>query len=139
MSDVIYIDNEVTIIEEAEPTVNTIVGEEIASVITEEGTPTAVTIFEEGSVNVIESVETNIIIEDSVPDVIVSPEEGPVTVIESIETGPPGPPGEDGVGVGIITTPDDGEVHLTPKASSTGVEGTIFYCSTDNQVYVATE
>jgi len=44
-----------------------------------------------------------------------------------------------GGGGSVISTPDDGEVHLTPKASSTGVEGTIFYCSTDNQVYVATE
>jgi hypothetical protein len=40
---------------------------------------------------------------------------------------------------GAIATPDDGEVHLTPKASSTGAEGTIFYCSDDNQIYVATE
>jgi hypothetical protein len=31
------------------------------------------------------------------------------------------------------------EIHLTPKASSTGVEGTMFYCSDDNSVYVATE
>jgi hypothetical protein len=31
------------------------------------------------------------------------------------------------------------EVKLTPKASSTGAEGTIFYCSDDNSVYVGTE
>jgi len=39
----------------------------------------------------------------------------------------------------IISTPNDGEVHLTPKATSTGVEGTIFYCSADKQVYVGIE
>ena len=33
----------------------------------------------------------------------------------------------------------DGEVHLTPKASSSGPEGTIFYNSDDNAVYVGTE
>ena len=33
---------------------------------------------------------------------------------------------------------DDGEVHLIPKESSTGVEGTIFYDSDDDHVYVAT-
>ena len=44
-----------------------------------------------------------------------------------------------GGATGTIATPDDGEVHLTPKASSTGVEGTMFYCSDDNYVYVATE
>jgi hypothetical protein len=32
-----------------------------------------------------------------------------------------------------------GEISLTPKASSSGVEGTMFYCSTDDHVYVATE
>lgn len=32
-----------------------------------------------------------------------------------------------------------GEIHLTPKASSTGAEGTIFYCSDDDRVYVGTE
>lgn len=37
---------------------------------------------------------------------------------------------------GIAT---DGEVHLTPKASSTGPEGTIFYDSEDNCVYVGVE
>ncbi len=31
------------------------------------------------------------------------------------------------------------EITLTPKASSTGPEGTVFYCSDDNSVYVATE
>jgi hypothetical protein len=38
-----------------------------------------------------------------------------------------------------IGNPNDGEVHLTPKASSTGVEGTIFYCSDDNHIYVGVE
>ena len=31
------------------------------------------------------------------------------------------------------------ELTLTPKVSSTGTEGTIFYCSDDNSVYVGTE
>ena len=36
--------------------------------------------------------------------------------------------------------PEWSEIVLTPKTSSTsGVEGTIFYCSSDNNVYVATE
>jgi hypothetical protein len=33
----------------------------------------------------------------------------------------------------------DGELHLTPKSSSSGVEGTIFYNSDDDAVYVGTE
>lgn len=37
---------------------------------------------------------------------------------------------------GIVSV---GEISLTPKASSTGAEGTIFYCSDDNAVYVGTE
>ena len=51
-------------------------------------------------------------------------------------------------GVGLVTqkledvsippVPID-EITLTPKAASTGAEGTIFYCSTDDHVYVATE
>jgi len=36
-----------------------------------------------------------------------------------------------------LENPD--EIHLTPKASSSGPEGTIFYCSSDNSVYVGTE
>ena len=36
-------------------------------------------------------------------------------------------------------TPTFGEVRLTPKASSDGPEGTIFYDSDDNHVYVGTE
>jgi hypothetical protein len=44
-----------------------------------------------------------------------------------------------GSGIAVISTPDDGEVHLTPKASSSGAEGTMFYDSDDNSVYVATE
>jgi hypothetical protein len=31
------------------------------------------------------------------------------------------------------------EIRLTPKAASTGAEGTVFYCSSDNALYVATE
>ena len=38
-----------------------------------------------------------------------------------------------------IANPDDGEVHLTPKAASSGAEGTMFYNSSDDHVYVATE
>jgi hypothetical protein len=44
-----------------------------------------------------------------------------------------------GGSTGTIATPNDGEVHLTPKSSSTGAEGTVFYCSNDNSVYVACE
>ena len=32
-----------------------------------------------------------------------------------------------------------GEIHLTPKASSTGPEGTVFYNDADDHVYVGTE
>ncbi len=32
-----------------------------------------------------------------------------------------------------------GEIQLTPKSSSTGPEGTMFYSNTDDHVYVATE
>jgi len=31
-----------------------------------------------------------------------------------------------------------GEIHLTPKPSSSGPEGTVFYCSADKKVYVGT-
>jgi hypothetical protein len=34
---------------------------------------------------------------------------------------------------------EGGDVTLTPKASSSGAEGTIFYCATDNSVYVGVE
>lgn len=46
---------------------------------------------------------------------------------------------ESGVVMPDIANPDDGEVHLTPKASSSGAEGTMFYNSNDDHVYVATE
>jgi hypothetical protein len=42
-------------------------------------------------------------------------------------------------GAAAISDPNDGEVHLTPKASSSGAEGTIFYCGDDNAVYVGVE
>lgn len=42
-------------------------------------------------------------------------------------------------GLPIVATPNDGEVHLTPKASSSGAEGTMFYNDADDHVYVATE
>lgn len=38
----------------------------------------------------------------------------------------------------MVNGPYD-EIHLTPKSSSTGPEGTIFYCDDDNGVYVGTE
>jgi len=44
-----------------------------------------------------------------------------------------------GVALPEIADPDDGELHLTPKASSNGAEGTIFYSSDDNSVYVGVE
>ncbi len=47
-------------------------------------------------------------------------------------------PADFGGGGGIISTPNDGELHLTPKASSTGVEGTVFYDSYDDHLWVAT-
>jgi hypothetical protein len=42
----------------------------------------------------------------------------------------------------VVTAPftfDLDEVNLRPKASSSGAEGTIFYCSDDNGVYVGVE
>jgi hypothetical protein len=41
-------------------------------------------------------------------------------------------------GTGVIATPDDGELHLTPKAASTGARGTVFFSSDDDYLYVAT-
>ena len=38
-----------------------------------------------------------------------------------------------------LTGLEGSEIRLTPKASSTGAEGTIFYASGDDHVYVATE
>jgi hypothetical protein len=34
---------------------------------------------------------------------------------------------------------DEGAIRLTPRTTSTGAEGTMFYDSDDNHVYVATE
>ena len=43
-------------------------------------------------------------------------------------------------GTAAISDPNDGEVHLTPKAASaTGAEGVMFYNSADDHVYVGTE
>lgn len=39
----------------------------------------------------------------------------------------------------IGSTGEFGEILLTPKASSTGAEGTVFYDSDDDHVYVGTE
>ncbi len=47
------------------------------------------------------------------------------------------PPG--GTELPDIADPDDGEVHLTPKTSSTGAEGTMFYNGLDDHVYVGVE
>lgn len=38
-----------------------------------------------------------------------------------------------------LTALDGNEIRLNPILASTGPEGTIFYCSTDDHVYVATE
>lgn len=38
-----------------------------------------------------------------------------------------------------LTAMSGTEIRLIPKASSSGAEGTIFYASADNHVYVATE
>lgn len=38
-----------------------------------------------------------------------------------------------------LTGLEGSEIRLTPKASSTGAEGTIFYDSDDDHIYVATE
>ena len=42
-------------------------------------------------------------------------------------------------GIALISTPNDGELHLTPKASSTGPEGTVFYCNADKYLYVGVD
>ena len=39
----------------------------------------------------------------------------------------------------LYDPPSVDELTLKPKAASTGVEGTIFYCSADDHVYVGTE
>ena len=42
--------------------------------------------------------------------------------------------------VDYLHAPEDGEITLTPKASSDATaEGTIFYCAADNHVYVGVE
>ena len=38
-----------------------------------------------------------------------------------------------------LTGLEGSEIRLTPKASSTGAEGTIFYDSDDDHIYVGTE
>lgn len=55
------------------------------------------------------------------------PEETLVVVLKEIE-------GEEEVGILVGE-----EVRLTPKPSSTGPKGTIFYNSNDDHIYVATE
>ncbi|MFZ4436814.1 MAG: hypothetical protein ACOYOS_00140 [Syntrophales bacterium] len=61
------------------------------------------------------------------------------TTIREKDTGPQGPRGIQGpvgpAGNGVV----DGEVVLTPKSSSQGPEGTIFYCVDDKFVYVGVE
>ena len=39
----------------------------------------------------------------------------------------------------VYDTKNEGAIRLTPRASSTGPEGTIFYNSSDDSVYVGTE
>lgn len=56
-----------------------------------------------------------------------------VTVVQVASVGLPGPPGPPGSDI------SDGELHLTPKVGSTGAEGTVFYASGDDHLYVATE
>lgn len=77
----------------------------------------------ESTVEIIETVEETTIIT----------QETAVTIIESIGVGPQGVKGD--TGAGLL----NGELNLTPKASSTGAEGTIFYNSSDNYVYVGVE
>jgi hypothetical protein len=55
-----------------------------------------------------------------------------VEVIERILTSERGPQGPSG-------SQDLDEIHLFPKSSSNGPEGTVFYCNDDNHVYVGTE
>lgn len=58
------------------------------------------------------------------------------SIIRERETGPQGVQGPAGPAGSGVT---DGEVRMTPKSSSTGPEGTMFYCSDDDHVWVATE
>lgn len=46
---------------------------------------------------------------------------------------------ESGANTDITSLGALSEITLTPKASSTGVEGTLFYDDADNHIYVATE
>lgn len=41
-------------------------------------------------------------------------------------------------GLAILSTPNDGEAHFTPKVSSTGARGTAFFSSDDDHIYVGT-
>ena len=126
-AEVIYTDNVSVIVSESEPEVNVI--------ITTEDIPEEILPDVDASVVYVNDEAVIVTESDSVVEVI-SEEEEEVTVIESIETGPQGPPG---VGeLPIIADPNDGELHLTPKASSSGAEGTIFYCN-DKHVYVGVE
>ena len=54
-------------------------------------------------------------------------------------SGPKGDKGDPGESDALIATPNDGELHLTPKASSTGPEGTVFYCNADKYLYVGVD
>lgn len=128
-AEVIYTDNVSVIVSESEPEINVII---TAEDVPEEVVPDVDT-------SVIYANDVAVVITEEEPTVqVVSEEEDEVTVIESIEAGPQGPPGIIG-GLPEIADPDDGEVHLTPKASSSGAEGTIFYCMTDDSVYVGVE
>lgn len=112
-------------------------------------------------INVIYVDRDNVIIQVTPADpvVVIEREEPEVTVIESIESGPQGPPGDDGMGATPGTNNGDilrwnsvtsqwevvsepfvfDEIQLTPKASSTGPEGTVYFCSLDKYIYVAVD
>jgi hypothetical protein len=116
----IILESDEALVTESSPPADTIVDVEEADVILTESDTEA----------------TIITTADAVAEVVT--EESSVSIVETISVGPqgpsglPGPAGHDGFGL------VDGELHLTPKNSSTGPEGTIFYC-TDKYVYVAVE
>ena len=72
------------------------------------------------------------------------PVEGPTTSVDNTVVRWNGTTGRIVQGSGISIDDNNnvtgvGEITLTPKASSSGAEGTIFYCSDDNQVYIGVE
>jgi hypothetical protein len=82
---------------------------------------------------------TTIVVEITTPGQILLVQQTSTSILEveaeqgpTGPAGPAGPAGADGAGI------TDGELHLTPKASSTGSEGTVFYDSDDDHLWVAT-